>query len=269
MEGGDWRLWGLVGLGAAAAAVTIVSTGTYFMGYHRGFRMKSRSQGLAGKSYFSSDNPMYNYLVQLNVEDPGLKRLREFTLTVPHSQMASPVEEDNLLTVLCKTIGARKVIDIGVFTGCSAYAMALGLPTGGKVVACDVDSDIPEQSRRYWEEGGVADKIDLRIKPATETLQQLVDNGEEGTYDMVFIDADKPSYPAYYKFAMKLLRVGGLIVVDNALGFADQHVYDDHVTAVDSIEQIRTLNRMMRDDERIDYVLLNFSEGVGIGLKLN
>ena len=221
----------------------------------------------ASRSYISPDDPIFRYLLQHNIEDPGLARLREFTLTVPHCTMATPVEEGCLLTILCKAIGARKVIDIGVFTGCSAYAMALGLPTGGKVIACDVDFDIPKRGQPFWEEGGVADKIDLRIQPAADTLQELVDNGEEGTYDMVFIDADKPSYPAYYRYALKLLRVGGLIFVDNALGYGeDIRVYDDSCTD-NSIEQIRTINRMMRDDERVDFVLLDFSQGVGIGLK--
>ena len=263
MEGDKWYL-----LVSAAAAVGIFSVGAYYFGFRRGFHSKG-SRSIGGKSYCSPDDPLYKYVLQHNVVDPGLKRLRDFTLTVPEFSMATPVEEGNLLTILCKAIGARKVIDIGVFTGCSAYAMALGLPTGGKVIACDVDFDIPKQGQPFWEKGGVADKIDLRIQPAINTLQELVDNGEKGTYDMVFIDADKPNYPAYYKFAMKLLRVGGLIIVDNALGYGEHNlVYNDNCKD-NGVEQIRTINRMMRDDERIDFVLLNFSEGVGIGLIRN
>ena len=257
---------GAIGLGAAAAAAaTVFSSGIYYFAFRRGFA-RARRTGIVKSYEMDAENPLCKYLLEHNLEDPALSRLRKFTLTLPHGSMMSPVEEGNLLTILCKAIDARKVIDVGVFTGCSAYAMALGLPASGKVIACDMDGETAMKGKPYWEEGGVAAKIDLRIKPATETLQELIDNGEDGSFDMVFIDADKTNYPNYYRFALQLLRPGGLIVVDNALGFGRMKVYDSSCTGVD-IEGIRTINRMMKDDERVVFVLLDISSGVGIGLK--
>ena len=260
---GNWRLWGLVGLGAAA--VGVFYTGVYYMSFRRGFSRGRRYY--SGKSYDRASDPVTKYLIEHNVEDPILKRLRDFTLTLPNGKMMSPVEEGNLLTILCKAIKARKVIDIGVFTGCSAYAMALGLPAGGKVVACDVNMEDAMRGQPYWEDGGVAGKIDLRIQPATDSLQELIDNGEEGSYDLVFVDADKQRYPTYYDFALKLLRPGGLVVIDNALGFGPSNkVFDSNCNNA-GVNQVRAVNRMMKEDEKIDYVLLDIGEGVGIGFK--
>ena len=252
--------------GVGAAALGAVTAAIYYIGYNNGLKARGASGLRRLKTYENPNDPLASYLLEHNVEDPILSRLRDFTLTLPRGHMMSPVEENNLLTILCKAIGARKVIDVGVFTGCSAYAMALGLPAGGKVVACDVNWNNVIQGQPYWKEGGVADKIDLRINFATETLQELIDNKEEGTYDMIFIDADKQNYPNYYRLGLKLLRQGGLIVVDNALFTSAGNVLEGRFTN-DEMEGIRTLNRMMRDDERIDYALLDIAEGIGIGIK--
>ena len=259
------HFWGMIGVGAAAVA-GIISAGMYYIGYRRGMLADRRTSFSQLKSYENKDDPLIKYLLEHNVEDPVLSRLREFTISLPSGGMATPVEEGAFLTILCKAIRARKVIDVGVFTGCSAYAMALGLSAGGKVVACDVNLETIEQGRPYWEEGGVSEKIDIHIQPATKTLQELIDNGEEGSYDLIFIDADKPNYPNYYKLGLPLLRSGGLFVVDNAICTSSGCVSEPGHTAK-GVEGVRTLNRMMRDDERIDFVLLNFVEGVGVGLK--
>ena len=259
------RFWGVIGVGAAAVA-GLISAGMYYIGYRRGMLADRRTSFSQLKSYENKDDPLIKYLLEHNVEDPVLSRLREFTISLPSGGMATPVEEGAFLTILCKAIRARKVIDVGVFTGCSAYAMALGLPAGGKVVACDVNLETIEQGRPYWEEGGVSGKIDLHIQPATKTLQELIDNGEEGSYDLIFIDADKPNYPNYYELGLPLLRPGGMVVVDNAIFSGVGSVYDMENT-IEDVEAIRSLNRTMRDDERIDFVLLNFAKGVGIGVK--
>ena len=258
----DWRSWGMVGLGTAALG--LVSAGIYYLGYRKGHSMSANSgTTVKGKSYEMVD-ALTNYLTQHNVDDSVLSKLRSFSVKHHRGRMTSPVEVGKLLTILCQAIGARKVIDIGVFTGCSAYAMAVGLPNGGKVVACDINMEYIQLGQPYWIEGGVSDKIDLRIQPATKTLQDLLDNGEDSSYDMIFIDADKESYPKYFELGLKLLRKGGMFVVDNALWsgrVADVTVDDDDTNGV------RTINRLMRDEESVDFLLINVADGVGIAIK--
>ena len=176
--------------------------------------------------------------------------------------MTSKAESGKLLTLLCRSIKAKKVLDVGVFTGCSSFAMALALPDSGKVIACDVNNEYANHGLPYWEQGGVSEKIDLRIKPAVETLQELIDNGEGETFDLMFIDAN---YPNYFELGLKLVRTGGLFVVDNALWHgkaADQRVQDPATLA------IRKINDLMRDDKRVDFVLLDVCDGTGIAQKL-
>ena len=143
--------------------------------------------------------------------------------------------------------------------------MALGLAEGGKVLACDISEEFTSLGRPYWVEGGVADKIDLRLQPAVKTLRELLDQGEAGSFDLVFIDADKQHYGDYFDLAMQLLRIGGLVVVDNALW---------HGKVADPAEQdldtcaIRSLNTAMASSARVDFVLLNLADGIGIGQKM-
>ena len=252
--------------GLGVAALGVVSVGIYHVGYNRGVRARGASGLYQLKTYNNSEDPLAKYLIEHNVDDTVLCKLRNFSVSLINGVMSTPVEEGKLLTVLCKAINAKKAIDIGVFTGCSAYAMALGLPASGRVIACDMDEQTAMKGKPYWEEGGVADKIDLRIKPATETLQELIDNGEEGTYDIVFMDADKINYPNYYRMGMRLLRSGGLVVVDNAMFTSKGNVLEERFLN-DDTRGIWTVNKTMRDDERTDYVLLNVVEGVGIALK--
>ena len=200
-----------------------------------------------------------------NLEDQTLTELREMSLAHRRGKMTSAVTSGKLLTFLCRTIEAKKVLDVGVFTGVSSYAMALALPEDGKVIACDISEQYAALGRPYWEKGGVAGKIDLRIKPAVETLQELIDAGEEGTFDIMFIDADKRSYPKYFELGMKLLRTGGIFVIDNALW--GKQVADPSKQDNDT-EGIREINRRMRDDPRVDYFLLDICDGTGIGQKL-
>ena len=241
--------------------------GCLYLGY-RYWRSQSvlrqAAQALRGKSHERSD-PLTVYVAGHNMENAVLSQLR--TLSIGHEKgtMSTSIEVGKLLTILARALNARKAIDVGVFTGCSAFAMALALPDGCKVVACDVSEEFTVLGKPYWVSGGVADKIDLRLQPATKTLQELLDNGEEGTYDLVFIDADKPSYQQYCELGLELLRPGGLIVIDNALWYgrvADPKIQDIPTTT------IRGLNESLKNDTRVDFLLLNLDDGVGIVQKL-
>ena len=258
----DWCSWGMIGLGVAALGLG--ATGIYYLGYRKG-QLKSTSSDLMvrAKSY-QTDDALMKYVNEHNTNDSVWSKLYSFSLKQHHGRMTSTVEVGKLLTILCQAIGAQKVIDIGVFTGCSAYAMAVGLPNGGKVVACDINMEYIQLGQPYWIEGGVSDKIDLHIQPATKTLQDLLDIGEESSYDIIFIDADKESYPKYFELGLKLLRKGGMFVVDNALwsGKVANLKFNDNYT-----KAIRTINRLMKDEESVDFLLLDISDGVGIAIK--
>jgi caffeoyl-CoA O-methyltransferase len=148
---------------------------------------------------------------------------------------------------------------VGVFTGYSSLAVALALPADGKIVACDVSEEWTSIGKRFWKKAGVSEKIDLRIAPAADTLQQLLDQGLAGTYDFAFIDADKTGYDSYYELCLQLLRPGGLILFDNTLWsgkVVDENSEDEDVKA------IRALNAKLHRDERIDLCLLPLSDGV-------
>ena len=256
--GDSMKKWCLVGIAGIAA----VGIGVYC--YRQCRNSSAHAPGLRRKIYLEKENPLVNYLNAHNREDSVLAELRNKTIKLPRGMMTSSVENGNLLTVLCRAINARKAIDVGVFTGCSAYAMAVGLPPNGKVVACDINMDTIKIGQPYWREGGVEGKIDLHIQPATQTLQELIDSGEAETFDIMFIDADKTNYPKYYELGLQLLRTGGLFVVDNALW--DGKVAIGSVNDEDT-EGIRKINRMMADDERVDFVLLNVVDGIGIAVK--
>lgn len=214
-----------------------------------------------GKSHELSD-PLTVYVCEHNQENPVLARLRQFSVQHQRGMMTSPVEVGKLLTLLTKTLGARKVIDVGVFLGCSAFAMALGIPDDCTVIACDVNKEFTSLGQPYWEEGGVSHKIDLRLQSAVTTLQELLDAGEGGTYDLMFVDADKDNYPNYFEFAMKLLRPGGMIVIDNALWSGK--VADPSAQDTDTVG-IRKVNELMKSDPRVESVLLNIADGIAIG----
>lgn len=254
-------------LGATAAG--LVTASSFYLGYRFGkyrarFQPRYRSDGF-GKSYETQLQPLSAYVTRHNTENAVLSQLRALSLEHQYGEMTSPVEVGKLLTILVKSLNSKKVIDIGVFTGCSAFAMALGLPDGCQVVACDISDEYTSLGKPYWEEGGVSDKIDLRLQPATKTLQELIDGGESGTYDLLFIDADKPNYGKYYELGLQLLRTGGLVVVDNALWdgrVANPQVQDPNTTA------IRKLNETMKRDTRVEFVLLKIADGIAIAQKL-
>jgi predicted O-methyltransferase YrrM len=192
------------------------------------------------------------------------RRLREETAGHPLARMQLAPEQGQLLALLVRALGARRTIEVGVFTGYSTLAVALALPADGRIVACDVSEDYTAMARRYWQEAGVASKVDLRIAPAVETLDALIAAGEAGRFDFAFIDADKAGYIDYYERALTLLRPGGLIAADNVL--RGGKVIDPSVTEADTAG-IRAFNRHVHADARVDISLVSIGDGMMLALR--
>lgn len=197
-------------------------------------------------------------------ELPVLARLREETAGLKEAMMQVAPEQGQFMALLVELIRARRTLEIGTFTGYSALAVALALPPEGQVVACDISETFTAIGRRYWEEAGVADKIDLRLGPATETLEGLVADGAATTFDFAFIDADKVNYDTYYELSLKLVRSGGLIAIDNVLwngAVADPQRDDEETVA------IRALNAKVHQDERVTPSLVPIGDGLTLARK--
>lgn len=210
-------------------------------------------------------NPLYHYLLSISLrESQLLTQLRQETTKRRDGTMQIAPDQGQLMALLIQLIGAKNGIEIGTFTGYSTLWMALALPTDGQLIACDVDEKTTAVARRYWQQAGVADKIDLRISPATDTLQQLIASGQNGTFDFAFIDADKPNYPTYYEQCLQLLRSGGLIIIDNVLwgGKVAQPIMQDHNTRA-----IRALNEFLHQDKRVDISTLGIADGITLARK--
>jgi predicted O-methyltransferase YrrM len=211
------------------------------------------------------DETLYNYLLSVSLQEAEvLKQLRKATATLPMSIMQIAPEQGQFMALLIKLIGAKKTLDIGVFTGYSTLVIALALPEDGKIVACDIDQRYTEIARQYWQQAQVNHKIDLRIAPALETLNGLIDRGQENTFDFAFIDADKNNYSNYYEQALKLIRPGGLIAIDNVLWsgkVADPKDTDKRTIA------IRELNQKLHQDPRVNISLLPIADGLTLAMK--
>ncbi|HEU4825270.1 MAG TPA: class I SAM-dependent methyltransferase [Dongiaceae bacterium] len=190
--------------------------------------------------------------------------LRVETRKLSGSGMMSRPESDALLQLLIKLIGARRVIEVGTFTGSGSLAMALALPEDGRIVACDVNADWTAIGRKYWQQAGMAHKIDLRLAPAADTIAGLLKDGLAGEFDMAFIDADKTGYDAYYEGCLKLLRRGGLMVLDNMLWSGNVANPDKHDPDTDAL---RALNLKIRGDSRVDFCLLSADDGILLARK--
>jgi predicted O-methyltransferase YrrM len=204
------------------------------------------------------------YVVRTAVrEDPALRELREETSRHPHGFMAIGPEQGAFMQLLARTIGARRYLEIGVFTGYSSLAMALALPRDGYVLACDVSDEYTQTARRYWKAAGIEGKIDLRLGPALETLARLRDD-RLAPFDIAFIDADKTNVESYYESALELIRPGGLVLVDNAL--RDGRVLDPQPDDRETLA-IDALNLRAGADERVDAALLTIGDGLLIARK--
>jgi predicted O-methyltransferase YrrM len=208
---------------------------------------------------------VYDYLVRVSVrEHPLLARLRAETQRLPLARMQISPEQGQFMALLVELIGARRTLELGVFTGYSALSVALALPAGGQLVACDVNDDWTQIARRYWSEADVADRIELRLAPATETLGQLIADGQTNAFDFSFIDADKPNYDAYYEQSLRLVRAGGLIAIDNALWNGD--VANDAIQDADT-RAIRALNEKVGSDRRVSSSLVPIGDGLLLARK--
>ncbi len=211
------------------------------------------------------DDRLYDYLQRVSLREPPiLARLREETAALPGAGMQISPEQGQFMALLIELTGARRVLEVGTFTGYSSLAMALALPPEGHIVACDVSEEFTAMARRYWAEAAVADKIELRLAPALETLDALLAEGQGETFDFAFIDADKVNYEGYYEQALRLLRRGGLIAVDNVLW--DGKVADPAVQDEDT-DAIRALNEKIRTDERVTTSLLTIGDGIMLARK--
>jgi predicted O-methyltransferase YrrM len=197
-------------------------------------------------------------------ESPVLQRLRAETARLPQGGMQIGADQGVLLAFLARFVGARRAIEIGTFTGYSALCVASALPADGRLVCCDVNEEWTAIARRYWALAGLADRIELRLQPAQETLALLLRDGGAGTFDFAFIDADKTGYDAYYEACLSLLRRGGMIAIDNVLWGG---AVADPASTTDDTKALRALNVKIRDDARVDACLLSVGDGVMLARK--
>ena len=213
----------------------------------------------------SMTDTLYKYLLEHSLRDhPVLRELREETAKLPQAVMQIGADQGQFLALLARLVGAKRCIEIGVFTGYSSLAVAMALPDEGSILALDVNEEWTSIARRYWKKAGVDHKIELRLGKAMSTLDTLIAQREAGRYDMAFIDADKGGYLGYYERCLELVRRGGLIVIDNTLWSG--RVADPANKDLDTIA-LRAFNDALHHDERIDLALLPVGDGVTLALK--
>jgi predicted O-methyltransferase YrrM len=216
--------------------------------------------------YTPVSDEMAEYIRSVSLREPEpLRRLRLDTEDHPQASMQISPEQGQFLHLMARLVGARNTIEVGVFMGYSSTWVALALPAGGKVIACDVNEEYTARARRTWREAGIEDKIDLRLRPALETLDDLLANGKAGAFDLAFIDADKSNYWNYYERAIRLVRSGGLIVVDNVLW---RGAVVDPADRSRDTEAIRDFNRKIHDDPRVVPSLATMGDGLMLACKL-
>lgn len=211
------------------------------------------------------DDRLYDYFLSVSLREPAiLRQLRQETANHPAATMQIAPEQGQFMALLVQLLGATKTLEVGVFTGYSSLSIALALPEHGKVVACDVSQEYTDIARRYWQQAGVANKIDLHVAPAVETLNRLLTSGQAETFDFAFIDADKENYDNYYERSLQLIRPGGLIAIDNVLwggSVANPQIQNT------STQAIRALNEKLHHDERVSLSLVPIADGLTLALK--
>ena len=205
---------------------------------------------------------LYDYLIARGVrEHDVLKKLRTRTAELAERNMQISSDQGAFMAMLTKLMNATHVLEVGTFTGYSALAVAMALPEGGTLTACDVSEEWTSIGQEFWKEAGVDDRINLNIAPALDTLDKLLEEGKQGHYDLAFVDADKTNYKNYYERLLKLVRQGGAILFDNVLwggSIIDESNQDDSTVA------LRELNDMLHKDERIELVMLPIADGLTI-----
>ena len=206
------------------------------------------------------DDALYQYLLDVSLrESPLLKRLREETAQLPTARWQIAPEQGQFMALLVQISGARKILEIGTFTGYSALCMAQAMPADGRLICCDLPGEYNSIAERYWHDAGVAERIDLRLAPALETLSALERGGQSESFDLIFIDADKANYRVYLEHALVLVRQGGLILFDNVLWSG--RVLEQSPESADT-RAIQALNRGLLRDSRIDLSLLPLGDGL-------
>lgn len=219
--------------------------------------MSNRTLGLSDE--------LYDYLLAASLREPEiLAELRRETMAMPQRSMQIAPEQAQFMALLVRLTGARRILEIGTFTGYSALAMALALQADGRIIACDVSEEWTAVARSYWQRAGVGERIELRLAPALETLDHLIEGGGGGSFDLAFIDADKTRYLDYYERSLTLLRPGGLVAVDNTLWGGS--VADPDKTDADTAA-LRAFNAVLRDDRRIDLSLVPIGDGLTLARK--
>ena len=212
------------------------------------------------------DDALYTYLLDIGVKDSDvLRELRAHTAAMPEAGMQIAPEQGQFMFWLLQTLNARRTIEVGVFTGYSTLVTAMALPQNGEVVACDISVEYTAIAREFWQRAGVASRIDLQLRPALDTLVELLQQGRAGQFDFAFIDADKENYLAYYEAILPLLRVGGVIAIDNVLwsGRVIDAADNDSSTVA-----LREFNRVLRDDQRIALSVVPIGDGLTLARKL-
>ena len=208
---------------------------------------------------------LYQYLLSMSLDENSLlKRLREETASLPDASMQIAPEQGQFMALLVKLMAARRVLEIGTFTGYSSLCMAMALPAHGRLTTCDISEEWTNIARRYWEEAGVDDRVELRIGRALDTLDRLLAEGQERKYDIAFIDADKENYVGYYEYSLKLLRPGGLVLVDNVLWSGK--VIEQDMQDKDTIA-IRSFNEYLKNDVRITLSIIPLADGLALAVK--
>ena len=209
---------------------------------------------------------LYEYMLSVSLREPDvLQELRLETARDEHANMQISPEQGQFMALLVKLLGARKTLDIGVYTGYSSLCIGLALPQDGRVIACDLNREWTDIAKRYWLKAGVADKIELRLAPAQQTLENLVTEKKTASFDFAFIDADKKNYDMYYEYCLKLIRPGGLIAIDNVLW--DGAVADEAADDPDTLA-IRALNSKIHADSRVEISLVPVADGLTLARKI-
>jgi len=212
------------------------------------------------------DDRLYEYMLDISLREPEvMRKLRDETAKHPMAIMQISPEQGQLMQMLVRMLGAKNCIEVGVFTGYSSLAVALALPSDGRIVACDISEEYTAVGEPFWKDAGIRDKIDLRIAPATETLDAMIAADEAGGYDFAFIDADKPGYPDYFERCLTLLRVGGVIAVDNI--FMDGNAADPETTS-ENAQAMRKFNAMLKGDDRVELSLIPIGDGLTLARKI-
>lgn len=209
---------------------------------------------------------LYQYMLDSSLREPEIaKRLREDTKKMLVSALQSPPEETQYIVLMTKLMNAKRVLEIGTFTGYTTMLVAMEMPQDGKIIACDIDPKWTSIGKKYWQEAGVSDKIDLRIAPAQQTLQELIHDGYCNMFDLIFIDADKDNYINYYKLAARLVRLGGLIAIDNV--FWNGAVINELNHGSDVVA-IRELNQIVLNDTRYFISMVPIGDGLTLALRV-